>query len=109
MTTLVYYILKSRFWQQIVMTSPPNLGGEGELGKEGYASRVNLSLSTKNPPQSNLTPCHGEDAIANVKARQFVIQIAWTRRGTLALLHSCNSKGIGGDSANLRISDLNTS
>ena len=51
MTTLLYYILKSRFWQQIVMTSPPNLGGEGELGKEGYASRVNLSLSTKNPPK----------------------------------------------------------
>ena len=54
MTTLLYYILKSRFWQQIVMTSPPNLGGEGELGKEGYASRVNLSLSTKNPPKAIL-------------------------------------------------------
>ena len=54
MTTLLYYILKSRFWQQIVMTSPPNLGGEGELGKEGYASRVNLSLSTKNPSKAIL-------------------------------------------------------
>ena len=54
MTTLLYYILKSRFWQQIVMTSPPNLGGEGELGKEGYASRVNLSLSAKNPPKAIL-------------------------------------------------------
>jgi hypothetical protein len=53
MTTLLYYILKSRFWQQIVMTSPPNLGGEGEPGKEGYASRVNLSLSTKNPPKQS--------------------------------------------------------
>ena len=39
MTTLLYYILKSRFWQQIVMTSPLNLGGEEELGKEGDASR----------------------------------------------------------------------
>ncbi len=27
-------------------------------------------ISTKNPLQSNLTPCHGEDAIANVKTRQ---------------------------------------
>ena len=54
MTTLLYYILKSRFWQQIVMTSPPNLVGEGELGKEGYASRVNLSLSTKNPSKAIL-------------------------------------------------------
>jgi hypothetical protein len=54
MTTLLYYILKSRFWQQIVMTSPPNLGGEGELGKEGYASRVNLSLSAKTPPKAIL-------------------------------------------------------
>ena len=54
MTTLLYYILKSRFWQQIVMTSPPNLGGEGEPGKEGYASRVNLSLSTKNPSKAIL-------------------------------------------------------
>jgi hypothetical protein len=42
------------------------LAGDGE----GDAFRVNLSLSTKNPLQSNLTPCHGEDAIANVKARQ---------------------------------------
>jgi hypothetical protein len=54
MTTLLYYILKSRFWQQIVMTSPPNLGGEREPGKEGYASRVNLSLSTKNPSKAIL-------------------------------------------------------
>ncbi len=54
MTTLLYYILKSRFWQQIVMTSPPNLRGEGELGKEGYASRVNLSLSAKTPPKAIL-------------------------------------------------------
>ncbi|MCA2666174.1 MAG: hypothetical protein IM486_20370 [Microcystis sp. M114S2] len=37
MTTLLYYILKSRFWQRIVMTSPPNLGGEGDT------FRVNLS------------------------------------------------------------------
>ena len=77
--------------------------------KRGILSALTFLFPLKTPPQSNLTPCHGEDAIANIKAKLFVIQIAWARRGTLALLHSCNSKGIGGDSANLRISDLNTS
>ncbi|TRU86866.1 MAG: hypothetical protein EWV76_11885 [Microcystis novacekii Mn_MB_F_20050700_S1] len=57
MTTLLYCILKSRFWQRIVMTSPPNLREEGD------AFRINLSLSTQKPPQSNLTSCHGENAI----------------------------------------------
>ncbi|QGZ91475.1 hypothetical protein [Microcystis aeruginosa] len=47
MTTLLYYILKSWFWQRIVMTSPLNLGEEGD------ASCVNLSLSTKNPPKQS--------------------------------------------------------
>ncbi|QGZ90561.1 hypothetical protein [Microcystis aeruginosa] len=54
MTTLLYYILKSRFWQRIVMTLPPNLRGEGELRKEGDAFRVNPSFSTKNPPKAIL-------------------------------------------------------
>ncbi len=41
MTTLLYYILKSRFWQQIVMTSPPNLEGEGDPSrKKPHRKRV---------------------------------------------------------------------
>jgi hypothetical protein len=76
MTTLLYYILKSRFWQQIVMTSSPNLREEGELREEGDTFRVNLSLSAKNPPKAILPLVMAKYAIANVKARLFLIQIA---------------------------------
>jgi len=72
MTTLLYYILRSRFWQRIVMISLPNLWGEGELRKEGDNFRVNPSVYTKNPLQSNLTPCHGEDASAIIPENGFL-------------------------------------
>ncbi|MBE9089225.1 hypothetical protein IQ232_05320 [Microcystis aeruginosa LEGE 11464] len=43
--------------------------------ERGILSALTFLFQLKTP-QSNLTPCHGEDAIANVKARLFLIQIA---------------------------------
>jgi hypothetical protein len=47
----------------------------GNYEKRGMLSALTLLFHRKTF-RSNLTPCHGEDAIANVKAKLFVIQIA---------------------------------
>jgi hypothetical protein len=47
----------------------------GNYEKRGILSVLTFLFQLKTP-QSNLTPCHGKDAITNVKAKLFVIQIA---------------------------------
>ncbi|WP_287736271.1 hypothetical protein, partial [Microcystis sp. M010S1] len=48
----------------------------GNYEKRGILSALTFLFPLKTL-RSNLTPCHGEDAIANIKAKLFVIQIAW--------------------------------